>query len=61
MTFKELQERFEQEEVTQEEFDEIMENEEVKEIENNGVSGQYPNLIWYTVYGHSGEEFDIYG
>ena len=46
-------------EVTKEEFEEIEENEYVKEVENNGNSGQHYNLIWYTVYGEN-DEFDIY-
>lgn len=60
MTFEELKNRYEGKEVTQEEFEEIEENEFVKEVENNGNSGQHYNLIWYTVYGEN-DEFDIYG
>lgn len=60
MTFEELKNKYEGQEVTQEEFEEIEENEFVKEVENNGNSGQHYNLIWYTVYGEN-DEFDIYG
>lgn len=60
MTFEELKNRYEGKEVTQEEFEEIEENEYVREVENNGNSGQHYNLIWYTVYGEN-DEFDIYG
>lgn len=60
MTFEELKNKYEGQEVTQEEFEEIEENEFVREVENNGNSGQYYNLIWYTVYGED-DEFDIYG
>lgn len=60
MTFEELKSKYEGQEVTQEEFEEIEENEFVKEVENNGNSGQHYNLIWYTVYGED-DEFDIYG
>lgn len=61
MTFEELKNRYEGKEVTQEEFEEIEENEYVREVENNGNSGQHYNLIWYTVYGENDDEFDIYG
>ena len=60
MTFEELKNKYEGQEVTEEEFEEIEENEYVKEVENNGNSGQHYNLIWYTVYGED-DEFDIYG
>lgn len=60
MTFEELKNKYEGQEVTQEEFEAIEENEFVKEVENNGNSGQHYNLIWYTVYGEN-DEFDIYG
>ncbi|MDU5252917.1 hypothetical protein [Anaerococcus vaginalis] len=60
MTFEELKNRYEGKEVTQEEFEEIEENEYVREVENNGNSGQHYNLTWYTVYGED-DEFDIYG
>lgn len=59
MTFEELKNKYEGQEVTEEEFEEIEENEYVKEVENNGNSGQHYNLIWYTVYGEN-DEFDIY-
>lgn len=61
MTFEELKNKYEGQEVTQEEFEEIEENEFVKEVENNGNSGQHYNLIWYTVYSQNDDEFDIYG
>lgn len=60
MTFEELKNKYEGQEVTQEEFEEIEENEYVREVENNGNSGLHYNLIWYTVYGED-DEFDIYG
>lgn len=60
MTFEELKNKYEGQEVTEEEFEEIEENEYVKEVENNGNSGQHYNLIWYTVCGEN-DEFDIYG
>lgn len=60
MKFEELKNKYEGQEVTEEEFEEIEENEYVREVENNGNSGQHYNLIWYTVYGEN-DEFDIYG
>lgn len=60
MTFEELKNKFAGEEVTEEEFEEIEENEYVREVENKGNSGQHFNLTWYTVYGED-DEFDIYG
>lgn len=61
MKFKELKNKYEGKEITQEEFEEIEENEEVREVENNGISGQNLNLIWYTVYSQNEDEFNIYG
>ncbi|MDU4447679.1 MAG: hypothetical protein E7I76_06755 [Anaerococcus vaginalis] len=60
MTFEELKNKYEGQEVTEEEFEEIEENEYVEEVENNGNSGRHYNLTWYTVYGED-DEFDIYG
>lgn len=60
MTFEELKNKFADKEVTEEEFEEIEENEYVREVENNGNSWQHYNLTWYTVYSQD-DEFDIYG
>lgn len=59
MKFEELKERYAEQEVTEEQFEEIAENEFVVEVENNGLSAQYPNLIWYSVYSEN-QEFEIY-
>jgi len=46
--------------VTEEQFEEIEQHEEVARIENNGGSGRYPSCTWHTVYFTDGEEIDIY-
>lgn len=59
MKFEDLKEKYAGEEVTEEQFREIEEHEEVKEVINCGVSGQYPDSILYTVYSDT-DEFEIY-
>lgn len=46
--------------VTDEQFDSIWEMPEVERIENNGLSGAYPNKLWYTVILENGTEINIY-
>ena len=57
---KRLEELLEKQILTVEEYDELGEMEEVKEIINNGNSGKYCDKMWYSVYLHNGEDFDIY-
>lgn len=35
--------------ITEEQFDEITESEECINFENNGLSGQYNNCVWYSI------------
>jgi len=46
--------------VTDDQFEEIEQHEEVARVENNGNSGSIPGATWYTVYFVDGEEMDIY-
>ena len=59
MTREEL-EKFDGEIVTEEQFREIEEHEEVTAVENCGVSGKYYGCIWYNVVFDDGEEISIY-
>lgn len=57
---KRLEELLEKQHLTVDEYNELGEMEEVKEIINNGNSGKYYDKMWYSVYLHNGEDFDIY-
>lgn len=46
--------------VTESQYDEIAEHEDVISIENNGNSGRFVNKIWYSVYLTEDEEISIY-
>lgn len=50
----------EKEFITLEELEIIEENENVVEIQDNGMSGQYYGKHWYTVVLENGEEFEVY-
>lgn len=40
-------------------YDYIAENEHVVSVINNGISGRYPDKLWFTAFGE-GSGFDFY-
>lgn len=46
--------------VTEAQYDEIAEHEDVISIENNGNSGRFVDKTWYSVYLTEDEEISIY-
>jgi predicted xylose isomerase-like sugar epimerase len=54
-----FEELVEQEKLTLEEFEQLEEMAQVKEVEDNGMSGRYYGWHWYTVKTNDGE-FDVY-
>lgn len=55
-----LKELLEKEFITLEELEIIGEDEDVAEVQDNGMSGEHYNKHWYTVVLEDGEEFDVY-
>lgn len=55
-----LLELLEKEFITLEELEIIGEDEDVLEVQDNGMSGEYYNKHWYTVVLEDREEYDVY-
>lgn len=46
--------------INDEQWEKINESSDVVTLENNGFSGVYPNLIWWTATLTTGEEITLY-
>lgn len=51
---------YDDKQVTDEQYDKIIESEAVVEVENLGVSGRYPYCTWFIVKLIDGTEVNIY-
>lgn len=60
MTLEKIK-KFDGEIVNQEEFDALMEDENVIDCKNNGGSGLYHNKTWFSIILKNGDEIQIYG
>ena len=60
MTFKDLQDKYDDMIISISESIEIESNPEVLRIENNGISSKYIGCVWYTAYDNKGNEINYY-
>ena len=60
MTFKDLQDKYDDMIITISESIEIESNSEVLRIENNGISSKHIGCVWYTAYDKEENEINYY-